>query len=267
MVITSAQATQFVAEGAVTLNTPFTSDQVAAASAAIDLLLPHKEADDGEPHRYRFSATCNFYDPAFLDLLQHPFLETVAKTVLRADRVVFLQAAAIVVYPQPEGPFTFDQHIDLQYTHSDLEASPRRIVCTFFLWLSDVTATRSPLMYRPGSHRQLAKHWQQQPELQGCLPRVQGMRQSDLPDLPFSEAQPLLARAGQGTVLTTAMVHGASVNLDEHPRKALVVTFSADSVTVVLPKAQAEAKAAFEARLGALLRIERRHLLRSDKTQ
>jgi len=131
------------------------------------------------------------------------------------------------------------------------------------LWLSDVTETRAPLMYRPGSHRLLASHWEQAPDPGGRLPRVQGVSMADLPDLAFKEPQPLLARAGQVTVLTTAMVHGASVNLDRLPRKALIVTFTATGVTVELPPAQQETKDAYEERLALLLRPERRHILRS----
>lgn len=36
------------------------------------------------------------------------------------------------------------------------EATPRRILVSFFVWLQAVTSVRAPLMYRPGSHRLLA---------------------------------------------------------------------------------------------------------------
>ena len=262
--ISTGELFRFMADGAVTLDTPFAAAQVTAASTALNRLVSMAPPGEGGKRPYRSSTTCNYFDPELLDLIQHPFLEEVACSVLRAEAVVLLQTAVAATYPQPTGPFTFDQHIDLQYTRADLEASPRRIVCSFFVWLSDVTETRAPMMYRPESHRLLARHWEQAPDLRGRLPRVQGVPMADLPDLTFTEPQPLLAKAGQVSVLTTAMVHGASVNLDRLPRKAMIITFTARDVTVELPPAQQETKDAYEARLLPLLRQERRHILRSQ---
>jgi len=265
MVISAAQIARFLQDGAVTVDTPFTVDQIQAAAAAFDRIVPAAPPDAQGQQRFRTSTTCSFFDPELVDLIQHPFLEEVARGVLDAKDVKFLQTAALATYPQPAGPFTFDQHIDLQYTRADLEASPRRIVCTFFLWLSDVTASRAPLMYRAGSHVPLADCWQRQPGLQQHLPRVIGIPLADLPALEYGDPQPVLARAGQATVLTTAMVHGASVNLDSLARKALVVTFTAGEIKVALPPAQQEAKDAYEAGLVLRLRPERRHILAAPR--
>ena len=167
-----------------------------------------------------------------------------------------------MTYPQPDAVFSYDQHIDLQYALSDLEATPRRVVCTFFLWLTDVSEKRAPLMWRPGSHRLLAQAWEEQAALRDQMPQVIGVKMEDLPKLDFAQPQPLLARAGQATVLSTAMVHGASLNVDSAPRMAFVVTFTAAGVEVGLPEAQQRTKEEYDAELKYRLRPERAHLVK-----
>lgn len=259
--ISTQQLGQFLQDGAVTLDTPFSEQQIQAAAAALDRIVPLVPAQGDNPQRYRFGATCSYFDAELLDLIQHPWLEDVSKAVLGADAVTLLQTAIIATYPQPEGPFSFDQHVDMQYTHTDLKATPRRIVCSFFLWLTDVTPTRAPMMHRPGTHRSLAAHWGGVAGLQADVPRVKGIGMADLPDLDFSEAQPVLARAGQATALTTAMVHGASVNLDTEPRKALVITFAAKGVHIGLPETQQQTKELYDSQLLQRLRPDRRHIV------
>jgi hypothetical protein len=64
----------------------------------------------------------------------------------------------------------------------------------------------------------------------------------------YAEPVPVLARAGQVSIVTTAMVHGASVNVDDEPRRALVMTYTPRGVRIDLPAEQ---------------EIERRHYLRT----
>ena len=82
-----------------------------------------------------------------------------------------------------------------------------------------------------------------------------------LPALDYAEAIPVVAGAGQATVLTTAMVHGASTNVDTVPRKAMVITFTAAKVEIGLPQNQAETKRAYDRELKRLLRPERAHIV------
>ena len=255
--ITEQEIQQFSDLGAVTIDTPLTQQQLTAASDVFDRLLP----GPGEKPRYRVSTTCTFYDPELLDIIQHPFFEEVAKRVLRADEVRFFQTAIVTTYPAPNTPFSFDQHVDVQYCLSDLDATPRRMVCSYFLWIKDVTEKRAPLMYRPGSHRLIARERENQPELKGSLPLVAGVSLPKLPQLDYTEAIPVVARAGQTTVLTTAMVHGASINVDTVPRKAMVITFTAADVEVGLPQNQAETKRAYDRELKRRLRPERAHIV------
>lgn len=254
--ITTEQIDQFLQRGAVTIDTPLTDDQIAGVSRVLDRLLPQQD-----PPRTRVGLTCSYYDEELLELIQHPFFEEVAKRVLSSDAVKLLQTAIITSYPQPDVEFSFDQHVDMQYTRSDLEATPRRAVCSFFLWLTDVTEDRGPMMMRPGSHRPLIEAWEKMPELRGKLPRVEGITMSDLPVSDFAEAEPVLARSGQVSVLTTGMVHGASVNTGDQPRKAMVITFNDAGVTIGLPEKQQETKRVYDRELLNHLRPDRVHLV------
>jgi ectoine hydroxylase-related dioxygenase (phytanoyl-CoA dioxygenase family) len=151
--------------------------------------------------------------------------------------------------------------VDIQYCLSDLDAIPKRMVCSYFLWISDVTEQRAPLMYRPGSHRLIAKERENQPELKDSIPLVAGVSLAGLPALGYADAIPVVARAGQVTVLTTAMVHGASINVDTAPRKAMVITFTAADVEIGLPQNQAETKRIYDRELKRYLRPERAHIV------
>jgi ectoine hydroxylase-related dioxygenase (phytanoyl-CoA dioxygenase family) len=259
--ITDQEIRQFDEIGAVTLDTPLTGPQVAAASAAFDRLLPLPKSQEGQPSQYRAGLTCSFLDPELVDIIQHPFFEEVAKRVLRADAVHFFQTAIVTAYPQPNTPFSFDQHVDIQYPLSDFQAVPKGIICSYFLWLTDVNAQRAPLMYRPGSHLLLAAERERHPELRGAAPQVAGASLAQLPALNYAPPLPILAKAGQVSVLTTAMVHGASTNVDTVPRKDMVITFVAAGVKIGLPPGQAQQKREYDRELRQRLRPERAHIV------
>ena len=261
--ISAEQLRTFEERGAVTIDTPLTTKEIAAAAAAIDELLPFQAAEPGQAPRFRYGATCNYYEPALLDLIQHPFFEAVAKRVLRADAICFFQTAIVASYPQPGSEFSYDQHTDIQYSLEDWAATPRRVVCSFFLWLTDVNQRRAPMMHRPGSHRLVAAARSADPVLQDAIPGVQGIKMVDLPP-EYAAPQPVLAQAGQVTVLTTSMVHGGSTNIDDEPRKALVMTYTAAGVAIGLPENQAATKREYDVKLRELLRPERAHLVAGD---
>ena len=261
--ISAEQLSIFEERGAVTIDTPLTTRQIAAAAAAIDKLAPFKEAESGQTPRFRYGATCNFYEPGLIDLIQHPFFEAVAKQVLQADVIRLLQSAIAATYPQPDGEFSYDQHTDIQYSLEDWAATPKRVVCSFFLWLTDVNQRRAPMMHRPGSHRLIAAARSADPALKDATPGVQGIKMEHLPPA-YAAAEPVLAQAGQVTVLTTSMVHGGSTNIDTEPRKVLVMTYTAAGIEIGLPEAQAAIKREYDAKLRKLLRPERVHLLDSN---
>lgn len=95
----------------------------------------------------------------------------------------------------------------------------------------------------------MAKCWTATPAVQGLMPRICGTNQAAFPPglgaLPA--AVPVVAAAGQVTVLTTGMVHSASPNFDSEPRQCFVITFTASNVEVGLPPRQAEAKRSYGA--------------------
>ena len=259
MIDTQAQA--FFDRGAVTIDTPLEKAEIDAACDALDRLMPRPPAGVGERPRSRTSLTCSYFDPVLVDIIQHPFFEEVARQVLRAETVRFFQTAIVTAYPQPDTPFSFEQHVDIQYCLSDFQAVPRRVICSYFLWLTDVNERRAPMMFRPGSHLLLAEENKRRGAGDGEVRTVRGVPLARLPALDYSDPIPLLARAGQVSVLTTSAVHGASVNVDDTPRKGLVLTFVADGVEIGLPADEAEQRKSYMDALRPLLRSERRHIV------
>ncbi|MDA0745353.1 MAG: phytanoyl-CoA dioxygenase family protein [bacterium] len=259
--LSAQEVKQFEDAGAVTVDSPLTEQQLAAASAAYDRLLPLAPPGESGQVRYRLGSTCEFYDPELLELIQHPFFEEVAKQVLRAKTVYFYLAAMAMTHPQPDAVWSYDQHTDIQYCLSDLDAVPKRMICSLFVWISDVNEKRAPMVFRPGSHRLIAAEREKDPELKGVTPQVVGTKMDRLPDLPYADPVPIVARAGQVSVLTTGMIHGASLNVDTVPRKALLITFTAEDVEILLPPAQVDLKKAYDLELRQRLRPDRVHIV------
>ena len=257
--MTPTQFTEFMEQGVVTIDTPLQPEEIAAASDALERLAPFISPDAPDQPRYRTGASC--FEPALLDIVQHPFFEETAKRALNADAVRLFQTVAIIAYPQPDTPFSFDQHVDIQYCLSDFESTPRRIVCSFFLWLSDVNERRAPMMFRPGSHLLLAKENERRGAGAGEVRTVKGAMLEQLPALDYAPPIPITARAGQVSVLTTSAVHGGSTNMDDASRKAMIITFAAAGVEIGLPPEQAEQKRDCDRALRPLLRPERRHIV------
>jgi ectoine hydroxylase-related dioxygenase (phytanoyl-CoA dioxygenase family) len=253
--LTEEQVQQFDEDGAITVDTPLTAQQIADAAAAMDRLLPFREG------HYRVSRTCDYYDSAIVDIIQHPFFEAVACQVLKAERVHFFQTAILNAYPEPNVPFSFWQHVDIQYRLSDFQAVPKRIICSFFLWLTDVNEKRAPMMVRPGSHLLLAERNENDPIWDGDVPQVAPRMQKDLPHLPYAPPIPLIAKAGQVSILTTATVHGASTNVDTELRRNLVFTFTAAGVPIGLPPGEERQKREYQHELRSRLRPERAHII------
>ncbi|MEO5843011.1 MAG: phytanoyl-CoA dioxygenase family protein [Acidimicrobiales bacterium] len=233
---------RFLDEGAITVDTPLSPDAIRAGAAAIDARLPFIAPTATAPANYRYGETCSFFDPALVTLIEHPFFEDTARRILDADHVGIFQTAITIVYPEPGAQWGFEQHVDVHYRDGDWRAQPRRVICSLFLWLSDVSSERAPMVCRPGSHRLLAR------EGRRGHPHVAGVGLDALPRHDYGEPALVLARAGQVSVVTTGMVHGTSVNVDDEPRRALVMTYTARGVRIDLPAGQ---------------EIDRRHYLRT----
>lgn len=256
-VLTPEQRAVYEADGCVTIDTPLTPEQLAAARDALNRLLPPASAGHA-----RVARTCDFDDAAIVDILQHPFFEAIAQETLNADAVWFYQSAILNAYPEPGKPWSFEEHVDIEYCQSDWDATPRKVICSFFLWLTDVNEKRAPMMLRPGTHRPLAKLREDDPATRGVDIAVAPKRADRLPALdPMPEPVKLTARAGQVSVLTTAAIHGASVNVDDQPRQNLVLTFVAKGQEIGLPPDQEAQKREIDRKLCAAFRPERRHLI------
>ncbi|MBA3708435.1 MAG: phytanoyl-CoA dioxygenase family protein [Planctomycetes bacterium] len=242
-------------DGEVTINSPFTSAQIASAATVVDRLLPAPRP--GEPSKSHRLDRCNdFFDPELIDLVQHPFIEDLARTILKTDSVRFFSTHVAKSLPQPDRPFSFWEHVDVACTTADWQSAPRRMIVGLAVWLVDVDIDTAPLMYRPGSHRMLAAEMDRHPR---ALDDPIGIE--ELPRLDFPPAIPLLARAGQVTALTTAMVHGASVCTGPLPRKVLFINFTPASHPVRANMAWQQARALYQAQLRPHLRVDRQHLV------
>src|SRR5207302_11104982 len=131
----------------------------------------------------------------------------------------------------------------------------------FFLWLTDVNEKRAPMMVSPGSHLLLAEANEADPARRALAGHVRPMSLAGLPALNYAPPIPLIAKAGQVSVLTTSTIHGASVNVDSAPRKNLVFTFTASGVEIGLPPAEEKQRRAYNRELRSRLRPERAHIL------
>jgi hypothetical protein len=271
--MSGAEVEQWSRTGVVTCRTPLCDDAdlLCAAQECMLRKFPRPRPTEGGG-RLSGMMAADPAEQALIDVAQHPWFEAAAKQCLRADTVRFCAAACATSYPQG-GAFKFDQHVDIQYTEEEWEASPRRVVVSFFIWLAEANSRRAPLVYRPGSHRLIAaensrRHragevrrlawedgapWGAPPPLDGPA-TVHGASLQLLP-LPFEEPVPAEGPAGSATVTTTALVHGASSNVDDAPRMSMHLTFCASAVDICnfsFPELWAE--------LQPLLRPERQHI-------
>ena len=259
--ITAEQIDAFDRLGAVTIDSHYTQKELDAASEAFDRLLPLRLRPDGSPAGYRMQKD-DFFEPALIDVLQHPQLEEIAQRALFAQEVEYFGFAAAKTYPEPGAKFEYWEHVDIKYSSADLDARPRRMICSCLVWFTDVTPDRAPLMFRPGSHRQIAAHMQQHPDY------IDDPQNFDkLPKLPYADPQPLLARRGQITVCTTAAVHGGSVCTGPLDRKVMFVTFVARGARIRANMRQVEERHAYLRELRTKLRPERRHLINLETVE
>lgn len=283
MTMTDQQLADFERDGLATVDSPFTTAQINAASEAFDRLLSPPPYPSSQPLKYR-TGTSDFTDPALIDLVQHPFLEEVAKQVLRCDQVKMFRPPSLKqTYPDPNRPFEFSLHTDARLSSSDLRATPRRMPCNLLIWISDVTPQTAPLMVRPGSHRQIAEAIGSHPAYLPLMnnktgqptqiedyvniknahsaPTVVGWFEDQLPDLKYHDPVPLTARAGQVTVWTQAVVHGASTNTSNISRKVIFNDFQPQSVEIGVTRDTSGKRRRHLSRLASLMRPERCHLI------
>ena len=275
MGITDEELARYERDGAVTIDTPFTTAELDRAEAAWD--------------RIRQDGTPPYEDPDYVDVMQHPFFEELAKQVLRAQAVHLWWGLA----PHERAPTPAPQddpgtqwatgcHTDIQATWEDFTATPRRMRAELWFWLNDVPQDRGAMRILPGTHRPIMEYWSRvlTPEHKKMLPRVHGLRPApvserapafpehvpDLTDVPWVEHEPIpaVARRGQVLVLCSSGLHSAWQNEDDVPRKAMGTAWIAQGLYCGLPKNQREGVMEFFPKLREKLRPDRTHIVPED---
>jgi len=272
MMFTDAQLAQYEEQGAVTIDSPLSAGELDRAEAAWDRWM--QEGGD----------LCEYQD--YVDVLQHPYFEEVARKLLRAEKVHLwwgLHPHERAPVPPPYGTcreqWSSGLHVDIQATMEDFDATPRRMRAELWLWLNDVPENRGAMRILHGSHRPIMKHWScvLRPEHKRECPRVHGLRPPpvpekamafpehvpDLAEKPWIEYEPTphVARRGQILLVCTAGLHSAWQNEDVVPRKAMGTAWIAEGVRGGLPKNQADDMMSFFPRLKTRLRPERAHIV------
>lgn len=271
MRVTEAKLNQYQEEGAVIIDTPFTEEELDKAEAAWD-----RVTQSGDPP---------YEDPDYVNLVQHPYLESVAKQILRAESVHLWwgisphnRAPSKPPFDSVKTQWTDRYHTDIQATWEDFNATPRRMRAELWLWVNDVPKDRGAMRVLPGSHQPILKHWSRvlTPEQKAQLPRVHGMRPDptekspaypegvpQLCDVPWADQEPVpqVARRGQLLVFCSTTLHAAWQNEDTVSRKAMTTSWVADGVSCGLPKNQRDGVMAFFPELRKRLRPERQYIV------
>ena len=127
-------------------------------------------------------------------------------------------------------------HIDHAVGLADFNSTPRRDICSIWVFLNDVTAERAAMRVLPGSHRDIAAHWDSMKALHrrgeplpagpidGGAPRA---GEADLAPYARMEPKPLVGQRGDAAVLTQACVHAGFHNASAEPRKVIYTTWVA----------------------------------------
>ena len=271
MQFTDAELRKYEKEGAVIIDSPFTTEELDRAESAWDRL-----KESGSPP---------YEDPDYVDVVQHPYFEEVAKKLLRADAVHLWwglspheRAPAKAPFASPGDQWTSGCHIDIQATWEDFMATPRRMRAELWFWVNDVPEHRGAMRILEGSHRPIMQHFSRvlTPEHKAMLPRVHGLRPHptdtapaypehvpELEDTPWFEQKPVpaVARRGQVLILCSAGLHSGWQNEDTVHRKAMGTSWVAAGASCGLPKNQRDAVMAFFPRLRQKLRPERAHIV------
>ena len=252
--LSQAQLASFEKDGFILVRPPFSPQELDEAEATCNRLT---KPISGEGTKRNFEP--KEQDPGFVKLISHPWFERVAQQVLRAERVRYIELAALnkaAAAPTGAGAaaaadsseqWSRGCHIDLQVTASDFDATPRRDMLALWFWVDDVTPERGAMRILPGSHRPIQEHWERTllPERRSQLPRVHGLfpkpsqNYPSYPEFipepdsfPYSECEPMPVAVPRGTVqiFTQSMLHSGWNNSDTQPRKGFILSWMAADV-------------------------------------
>lgn len=144
MVLTVEQMDSFEDNGFTLIDTPLSELELEAAERGWD--------------RVQRGESKFWSDPDYLATLAHPFFESVAKQVLRADAAAIIETHIHDRAPTPPGkpggggaPKWNGGHLDVQLTRSDWDATPRRDQISIWLWCNGVPENRGAMRVLPGS--------------------------------------------------------------------------------------------------------------------
>jgi hypothetical protein len=275
--LTPAQLATLEANGCITVDTPFTAAELNRVESEWDTYHGsgwqcHAEADGTMADLPPGEASSSHTASSLRTTVLHPFLRRVAQQALRSQGVrCHAMTHAREPTPRPVDPGEWPPdlneiwqgkrqdicggcHVDIQQTLHDLDSTPQRAPLSMWLWLSDVTEDSGAMRILEGSHRVLARHWQDvlDPVRLSSLPRVRSLRPDPdgwcrrsaaratepwpLPHFPeglaeirgrprWHEQRPTatVAKRGQLLVLTQGALHSASFNASSSPRKAVTL--------------------------------------------
>ncbi len=224
-ILSEDQVTRFDTDGVVTVDGPFTPEELESVAKLMDEMLPYEESKKEGYDATRVTRDImakggrlyEYYNPALLKIYQHPFIEGAAKQLLFTDEVTFHGLAMSKTYPLRVAKKVLGEHLDTKYSYSEFMARPRRIGISALIYFTDVTTERAPFKFWPGSHIPIGKFYDDHPDLLD----YEGAPRSELPDLPFGEPKKVLAHAGQITFFYNSILHGASENTDTEARKVI----------------------------------------------
>lgn len=266
-IISEDQVNRFDTDGAVTVDGPFTTEEIEAAAKIMDEMLPYEESkkDDYDATRVtrdnisKGGKLYEYYNPALLNIYQHPFFEGAAQQLLYTDEITFNGFAMSKTYPIRISKKVSSEHVDGKYRYSEIIARPRRIGISSMIYLTDVNAQRAPLKFWPGSHIPIGKYYDEHPEMID----TEGSWRADLPDYTFGDSTIVLAKAGQITFFINSLLHGASENMDTEARKVLYLGLKPKELKYQIQKRAKEKTVIvnFFKEMSHRLPADRRHLV------
>ena len=151
MAISAAELAAFERDGAVTVSSPLSAEQLDAAERAWDRLREQETSHRPDKRRgHTHTDSTEIYgNEDFMATIAMPYFEQLAAAVLRSDEVHILETfpharnptehPASGEWPHWKEVWKDGSHIDVQLTSDDFDATPRREQLVMWLWLSDVT--------------------------------------------------------------------------------------------------------------------------------
>ena len=230
--LTGEQLRAFETSGYALLESPLTPDQLDSAEDAFDRLIQVRQT-----HSQAVLSQALATDPPFVELISHPWFESVAKQLLRSEQVRLIELGPSQFRPgtgesrsaEAEADnWRSGAHLDIQVSASGFDATPRQDMLACWFWVNDVPAERGAMRILPGSHRPIQEHFERTltPEHRAMLPRHQVLRPqpsdttqetwSNHPeyipepaDFPFTECEPMpvVAKRGTAQFFTQSLLH------------------------------------------------------------